>query len=156
MVILTGVSWYVFADWICMSLIIPNVEHFSRPFFFLLKKKKKEVWVKYTFWNCLLARLPSLNFLVDFRPQDFFWGQVSFTALQSLRILSNHEQWVQSWCFGKRPLGSSISTFPNLVTRATEPSWKLGFLGCKLEWNVPGQTPKRLCMSPYFLCVLLI
>ena len=32
MAILIGVSWQVYVIWICMSLIIPNVQHFSTPF----------------------------------------------------------------------------------------------------------------------------
>ncbi len=91
MAILTGVSWQEFVIWICMSLIIPNVQHFSTPILYLLNKNRKK--------NCeyskpleivFLERCPLLNFLVDFRPQEFFWGQVSFTGLQWVWIFSDH------------------------------------------------------------------
>ena len=45
MAILTGVGWYLIVVLICMSVKIPTIHHFSTPFPFLLKEKRKNVWV---------------------------------------------------------------------------------------------------------------
>ena len=60
-----------------------KIHHFSTPFSFLLKEKRKK---KCEYNICLesvfLERCPLLNFLVNFQPQDCFEMQVSFTGLQ--------------------------------------------------------------------------
>ena len=66
--VLTGVRWYLFVVWICMSPIIHYVDHFSMSFFFLIKKR-----VNFTLWNFLLENLPRVEFFCQFQTVRHFW-----------------------------------------------------------------------------------
>ena len=61
-----------------MPLKIPKIHHFSTPFPFCEKKCEYNIPLEMVF----LEGCPLLKFLVEFRPEDFFGGQVSFPELQ--------------------------------------------------------------------------
>ena len=86
MAILTGVSWQVFVIWICMSLIIPNVQHFSMPFSFLLKKKKKCVSKVYLLKLSSWKVTPFLMFWSIFGPRIFLRAGVIYKPAMIVSI----------------------------------------------------------------------
>ena len=50
----------------------------------------------------------------------FLEGRIIYLAQQALWILSAHQQWFQSSCYGKWPQGSSMSSCPTLVGETEE------------------------------------
>ena len=74
---------------------------------------------------------------------------ILLTALPALGILSLHEQWFHSCCYGKWPQGGSMSLCPALVTAGPRALGKVLFLDCQ-EWKVPEEAPKG-CVPFSFL-----
>ena len=61
-----------------------------------------------------------------------------------------------SRCYRKRPQGGSTSCWPSWVNWATRAQAKGPFLGCGLEWNVPGKNSLGLVSGELFLLSLHI
>ena len=83
-------------------------------------------------WINIQNIFPVLNIFPMTSPRTFLEGRYfSLTALQALGILSAHEQWFQSCCYGKWPQGGSMSFCPTVVTEGTRALGKVWFLDCQ-------------------------
>ena len=98
--------WYLMEVLICLSLIFSDVDISSRVFFF---KQWELNLFKLASWINIQNIFPVLNIFPMTSPRTFLEGRYfSLTALQALGILSAHEQWFQSCCYGKWPQGGSM------------------------------------------------
>ena len=121
--------WYLMEVLICLSLIFSDVDISSRVFFF---KQWELNLFKLASWINIQNIFPVLNIFPMTSPRTFLEGRYfSLTALQALGILSAHEQWFQSCCYGKWPQGGSMSFCPTVVTEGTRALGKVWFLDCQ-------------------------
>ena len=109
--------------------------------------------LKLASWKSILFCFVSF---IDRLPQDVSWAQVCFAAPQVLWIWSGLRHQFHSRCYGKRPQGGSTSCWPSWVNWATRAQAKGPFLGCGLEWNVPGKNSLGLVSGELFLLSLHI
>ena len=78
------------------------------------------------------------------------WGLLSLTKPQPLWI-KVPVRTGDCCSYRKCPQDGSTFSCPPLVPGATRFLWKVGFLVCELEWNVPEKTPKGLSLTSFSL-----
>ena len=141
-------TWFLVFILVGIPAVIRDTEHlvlwwrFGSFFFF-----PWTVWGKFTCGSWPPESCLCLEFISAIPAPGHVLRTAIINRPQRLRNRGASKPGRWSCSYRKCPQGDSTSPRPPLVPWATRALGQLGFLACELEWNVPEQQLKGLCLT---------